>query len=143
MHLVALLEQQLREVAAVLARDPGDERLLRCHVTSSTLRADKPESTPWLARRSKPDAGSGTETAELWEKKEEGPTLSAGASLRRDVLHGSRAGLPPNPARLPRRRSESLQRLGRGGDPSFDPTFMHGPGQDAWPSAYPAPFRVT
>jgi len=30
-HLVALVEQQLREVAAVLPRDPGDERLLPRH----------------------------------------------------------------------------------------------------------------
>ena len=28
-HLVALLEQQLGQVGAVLAGDPGDERLLR------------------------------------------------------------------------------------------------------------------
>ena len=39
--LVALLEQQLRQVAAVLAGDPGDECLARAHCTSARLNAKR------------------------------------------------------------------------------------------------------
>ena len=138
-HLVALLEQQLREVAAVLARDPGDERLLRCQMDPPQT----PESTPWLARRSKPDRGRLKENGGLWEEKEEGPTHPTGASFLRDVVHRSRTRAPSKPCPTPvaplriaaasRPRRRSLLRL--------DPIARSGPGRRTL--AYPALARVT
>src|SRR5512136_2656444 len=83
-----------------------------------------PESTSRLARRSKAPA-----PCPRGEKEEEGPPLSTGP--RFVAILGWRAGLPPNPARLPETPSEPLQRRGRGGDPSLESPFVHAAGQPA------------
>ncbi len=136
-HLVALLEQQLREVAAVLARDPGDERFLRCQFDPPQT----PESTPWLARRSKPDRGLLKGDGELGRKRKRDSTLPG-----RGLASSRRAPRVPGWSSLqtpPGSRGAASNRCGVSAEeaipPSSSPTARSGPGYR--PIPYPAPLE--
>ncbi len=148
-HLVALLEQQLRQVAAVLAGDPRDERLLR-HASdfiarvglrqsgeagglgTNRQRADEQEEPTSQGNQRTRDeqrtptnkghqrnswrASGGASRPPEPPQKKEGPHSRPGP--RSGDARRVRPELPPNPDRS-RSAVDSLQRLGRGGDPSF------------------------
>jgi len=112
MHFVSFGEEELGQVAAVLARDPGDQPPSCRHVATSrpltpSLRATRPRarhSTPWLRRGSK-NGG----------KRKRGRSLG-GAAYWAAGLSGP-AGTPSKPRPAPAMPPVPLQRHRRGRRP--------------------------